>query len=302
MDTPSGPRALALALHPDRSTSVQLKALSLAVQYAGDPEVKGAMLHLLEGRSTSTSVKLRAIELLEHEISDPEVRRMIGSSLLPSNSTSVQLKAVDALDSEVSDPEVRQALATTIDHEFSTSVVLRTIDALEDHVARDRGVKEAFTRGMQDERMSSTARVRMADGLLPGADERLQELIAESMEDVVMKLSRRGRGRSGSRNLIEDALDILQQVDPERAKRARDRYGSRRSKLDRIPEEDSARTVLARLDCCQECMQLLTGPNEPARFRPAPASSRASPRAVPRASMKSSSRPAAWQVATRWAY
>ena len=232
MNTPSGPRALALALHPDRSTSVQRKALSLAVQHTGDPEVKGAMLHLLEGRSTSTSVKLRVIELLEREISDPEVRRMIGSStLLPTNSSSVQLKAVDALDAEVSDPEVRQALATTIDHEFSTSVVLRAIDALGDHVASDHGVKEAFTRGMQEERMSWTARIRLAEGLLPGADERLEELISESMEDVLMRLSRLGRGRGrhrdlnrrAHRHLFEDALDVLREVDPERAARLRER-------------------------------------------------------------------------------
>ena len=136
----------------------------------------------------------------------------------------MQLRAVDALDSEVGDPDVRQTLATTIDHQFSTSVVLRTVDALEDHVATDRGVRTAFTRGMQDERVSSTARVRMAEGLLPGADERLRELIAESMEDVAMEQRRWWRiGRRRNRDSTEDALDILQRIDPDRAERVRER-------------------------------------------------------------------------------
>ena len=84
-----------------------------------------------------------------------------------------------------------------------------------------RAVKEAFIQVMQDDRMSSTARVRAADSPL-------EEQIGDAMEDVIIRLSSQ-RGHSG--DLLDDAFDLLEDVDPERAKRLEDRRRRRRSYL-----------------------------------------------------------------------
>ncbi len=227
MDTAAAPKALAHALDSGNSTSVQLKALQLAVQYVGLADVKGAILELLGDSSTSTSVQLRAVKLLQEDLDDPEVRRIVSQALRPSNSTSVQLEAVKSLSEEADQKETRLALARVLDREYSTSVVLEAIGALEDHANQDSAVKEAFTRLMLDERVSSTARVRAAEILVSSADVRLKEQIADAMEDVIIRLAR--HRRSGHSDLIDDAFDVLEDVDPDRAKRLGERYGNRRS-------------------------------------------------------------------------
>jgi hypothetical protein len=55
--------------------------------------------------------------------------------------------------------------------------------------------------------------------------------IAEAMEDVILRLTR--RGRSGHNDLIDDALDVLRAVDPERAERLSGRRGAVRSEQNR---------------------------------------------------------------------
>ncbi len=227
MDTPAAPKALAHALDSGNSTSVQLKALQLAVQYVGLDEVKGAILKLLGDSSTSTSVQLRAVKLLQEDMDDPEVRRIVSQALRPSNSTSVQLEAVESLSEETDQRETRLALTRVLDREYSTSVVLEAIEALEDYVDQDSAVKEAFTRLMLDERISSTARVRAAESLVSAADARLKEQIADAMEDVIVRLAKHRRSRQS--DLMDDAFDVLEDVDPERAERLGQRYGNRRA-------------------------------------------------------------------------
>jgi tetratricopeptide (TPR) repeat protein len=226
MDTPAAPQALSHALDSDNSTSVQLKALQLAVEHVSLEEVKAAILGLLGDSSTSTSVQLRAVRLLQEDIDEPEVRRIVSQALRPSNSTSVQLEAVESLSEEVDEKETRLALIRVLDREYSTSVVLKALDGLEDYAGQDSAVKEAFIRVMLDERISSTARVRAAESLVSSAGTRLKEQIADAMEDVIIRLAR--HRRSGHSDLMDDAFDVLEDVDPERAERLEQRYGNRR--------------------------------------------------------------------------
>lgn len=249
MDTPAAPRALALALDSSNSTSVQLKAMELAAKYIQRPNVKAAVLELLNDSSTSTSVQLKAVQLLAPSVSDPEVSGIVSAALRPSNSTSVQLKAVDALSSVASSSRVREALIGTLHRKHSTSVILKSMDTLDDYVAEDAAVRDAYRRVMQDDKMSSTARVRAAERLAPGADGRLKEQIGDAMEDVIIRLSRR-RGFHG--DIIYDAFDVLEDVDPERAKRLDERYGGRRSYLwresERLAEHAGLGEVWLKLD------------------------------------------------------
>ncbi len=228
METDAAPRALALALTSRNSTRVQLRAMELASQYIGRPEVKGGVLQLLDDSSTSTSVQLRAIRMLQPAVDIAEVRGIVSAALRPSNSTSVQLQAVEALSPQSRHEDVRRALVSTLDRDYSTSVVLKSLRELDDYVDEDPQVREAFIRVMQNHRMSSTVRVRAAEELVSVADSKLEEQIADAMEDVIIRLSR-NRGRSG--DLLDDAFDVLEDVDPERAERLEDRRRRRRSYL-----------------------------------------------------------------------
>jgi hypothetical protein len=135
----------------------------------------------------------------------------------------VVLKAVETLGSRTVDEEVRRALVGALDNDYSTSVVLQSLEALDDYVGKDSAVKTAYIRVMSDDRMSSTARINAGERLAPVADGRLREQIADAMEDVILELSKRGRW-SRHEDLIEDALDVLEVVDPERAERLAKRY------------------------------------------------------------------------------
>jgi hypothetical protein len=127
------------------------------------------------------------------------------------------------LSEAVESQDVRAALIETLDSEYSTSVVLESMDALEDYVDEDAGVRNGFIRVMQDDDMSSTARVRAGEALVEDADARLKNQIAEAMEDVIIQLSRRGRWH-GHGDLIEEAFEVLEDADPDRAERLEARY------------------------------------------------------------------------------
>ncbi len=260
MDTPAAPKALAKALDLSNSTSVQLKAMELAAEYIQRPDVRNAVLELLNDSSTSTSVQLEAIKLLGPSISDQGVSGIVSAALRPSNSTSVQLEAVDALSSVASSSEVRQALMGTLHRQYSTSVILKSMETLDDYVAEDAAVQDAYKRVMQDEKMSSTARVRAAERLVPGADGRLKEQISDAMEDVIVRLSRR-QGFHG--DILDEAFDVLEDVDPERAQSLGNRYGGRRSYLrresERLAENTGLGDVWLNLDTLALWAELVSG-------------------------------------------
>ena len=225
MGTPSGPSALGRALSSKNSTSVQLRAMKLAANHLDEVEVKNAVL---EENAASTSVKLEAISMMHSRIDEAEVRRIVGAALHTSNSTSVLLKAVEALGDAADEADSRRALARVLDSGYSTSVVLASMRALAPHIEADSSVRDAFIRTMESPKMSSTARVRAGERLLAGADATMKTRIANAMEDVVLRARRRGRGR-GNRDLIEDALDLLELIDAGRAEtlRARSRASHR---------------------------------------------------------------------------
>jgi len=260
MDTPAAPKALAEALDSRNSTSVQLKAMGLAAEYIQRPDVRNAVLELLNDSSASTSVQLKAIKLLGPSVKDPDVSVIVSAALRPSNSTSVQLQAIEALSSVASSSDVRQALMATLHREYSTSVILKSMETLDDYVAEDAAVQDAYKKVMQDEKMSSTARVRAAERLVPGADGRLEKQISDAMEDVIVRLSRQ-RGFHG--DILDDAFDVLEDVDPERAQGLGNRYGGRRSYLrresERLAEHAGLGDVWLSLDTLALWAELVSG-------------------------------------------
>jgi hypothetical protein len=233
LETPVGPRALAAALNPSHSSSVLMRAMDLAGRSIQQEVVRTAVLRLLQEGGTSTSVQLEAIKVLSRQVSNAEVRQIIGASLHPSNSTSVQLKAIDALDPQVSQADVRQAFIGTLERRYSTSVILSAMESLEDYVQRDERVERAYVQLMENERVSSTARIRAGESLLPGANARRREQIADAMEDVIIRLAR-ARIRPYPTDRIDDALDVIGKIDPERARALAERYRRPRSILRRL--------------------------------------------------------------------
>ena len=201
---------------------MQLRALKLAADHLNEVEVKNAVLTVLEESGASTSVKLEAISMMHSRIDEAEVRRIVGAALHTSNSTSVLLKAVEALGDAADEADSRQALARVLDSEYSTSVVLASMRALASHIEGDSSVREAFIRTMESRKMSSTARVFAGERLFEGADAATKARIADAMEDVVLRARRSGRGR-GNRDVIEDALDLLELIDADRAETLRAR-------------------------------------------------------------------------------
>ena len=59
-------------------------------------------------------------------------------------------------------------------------------------------------------------RIRAGDRLLAQADAAERARVADAMEDVVARIRREHWGR-WTREVVEDALDVLEKVDPERA-------------------------------------------------------------------------------------
>jgi tetratricopeptide (TPR) repeat protein len=233
MKTASGPPALAEALKAENSTSVQLKAVELASRHTADERVRAALTRLVTGE-VSTNVQLAVVEQLRPYREEPEVRRVIIGALRRQNSTSVQLKAVEILAGKEDQEDVRVALVGSLDPERSTSVILAIMDRLDPWVERDRQVGTVYLRLMEHHDISSTARVRAAQALLPGADNRMKTRIVEAMEDVIILQARQRRFGDWNRELIRDAIEVVRRIDPERADRLAERYLKPPSLLERL--------------------------------------------------------------------
>ncbi len=115
--------------------------------------------------------------------------------------------------------EIRRALIGCLTSDRATSVVLAAMTALEGRADSDVEVREAFTRVLENDEISSSARVRAGASLFPTADAALSARVADAMEEVVLKARRRG----GNRDVVEQALSVLERVDRERAERLRTR-------------------------------------------------------------------------------
>jgi Tetratricopeptide repeat len=187
LETRSGPRVLRTALAPNVSTSVQLKALEVALPF----------------------------------LQNTEVRAAVGSAIRADNSTSVLLKAVEALDKASGDVETRRLLEPALDEDFSTSVVLATMNVLDRYVASDPAVKDAYSRVVDNDELSATARVRAAEQLLPVSDSALKERIADAMEEIATRARRRGFSLGG--DAFDRALEVLGSIDKNRAEKLRAR-------------------------------------------------------------------------------
>jgi len=236
LETPATARAIAAALDDAKSSSVQLEALDVAEQFATVEPVKAALLKILRPGSTSSSVKLKAVKLLGRHIDDRDTRLMIGQAIHHSNSSSVQLAAIEVLEPASDQSDVREILLGSLTRRHSSSVVLASVRILEDYVRQDPRVMEAFATAMRDRQISSTARVRMAEALLPVADDALKRRIVEAMERVIeQRWTNLRRNRSRYRDdTLYDAIDVVRAIDPRRADELEQRYGRPPSLLQRI--------------------------------------------------------------------
>ena len=99
---------------------------------------------------------------------------------------------------------------------YSTSVATAAMRALEHLVGSDRGVRAAFLSVLEDGDLSYRVRIRAGDRLLAQADAAERVRIADAMEEVVARVRREHWGR-WTREVVDDALDVLGRVDPERA-------------------------------------------------------------------------------------
>lgn len=236
MQTPAAPGGVAAALDDSKPSSVQMEALELAAPFATNSVIKQALLRILAPGSTPSSVQLKAIQLLERRIEEPQIQEIIQQALHHSNPSSVQLAAVEALDSQAGQAGVREALIGGLTRRNPSSVVLACMEVLDVFVSRDPEINEAYVNLMRNGGISSTARIRAAGMLLPGADAALKRLIADSMEELVAKLHRNWRRSrfSGAPRLIDDAIDIVAQIDSDRAQELRSRYGRPPGLLDRL--------------------------------------------------------------------
>ena len=226
LQTPAAPVGIAAALEDSKPSSVQLEALELAAPLATHEAVREALLKVMAPGSTPSSVQLKAVKLLEQRIEEPQIQQIVSRALHHSNPSSVQLAAVAALEMQAGQPGVREVLTGGLTRRNPSSVVLAAMDALDVFVSRDAEVREAYINLMRDNDMSSTARVRAAEVLLPGADEALKRVIADSMEELAARLYRswrRGSFTSAPR-LIERAIEVVGLIDPERAEEMADRY------------------------------------------------------------------------------
>lgn len=237
MDTPAAHRALAAALHSSKPSSVQSRALNLVEELITIDVVKEALLRVVRPGRSPSSVQLKAVKIMGKRAEEPAVHGIIGEALNHSNPSSVQLAAVEVLKPEAAQSDVRRMLAGVLTRRFPTSVVLASMRILNDYVEQDSIVKDAFTRALRDKNISSTARVRAAEALLYSADESLKREILIAMEDVLVKLH---RTRKRSMNIIpwsdlfSDALEVVQEIDPELAEEFRKRYGKPPSLIGRI--------------------------------------------------------------------
>jgi hypothetical protein len=220
-------------MDPQNSTSVQIKAVESSGPHIRLEPVREAVLRLLDRSGISTSVQLAAINTLGAQVSRPDVRSIIAAALRHENSTSVQLKAVDALEGQVGQTDVQRALIGTLHPRYSTSVVLASLRALEGQARTVSEVRNAFLGTMEEEEISSSARIAAADAVVEGATTREKVRIADAMEDVIIRVAGQ-RFRSWPRDTIEAALKVVEKVDRERAAELRRRYGRPPSLLQRL--------------------------------------------------------------------
>ncbi len=231
-----------LGLAPSNSSSVQIEAVRALAEGENDPAAAealelAALLHsnelinsalhdVLAPGSTPSSVQLKSIQLLERDIELPRVQQIVARGLHHSNPSSVQLAAVEALEPAAGEATVRGSLISALSRRNPSSVMLATMDVLDAYVSKDAAVKEAYINLMKRD-VSSTARIRAATILLPDADAALKRVIADAMEQVVVRLYRNWRRRTftGAPRLIEKAIDIVALIDRERADDLRSRYG-----------------------------------------------------------------------------
>ncbi len=227
MGTAAAPRAVAAALHSSLSSSVLLEALDLAEPFALVEPVRTALRDILKPGSAPSSVKLKAIKVLGRRISEGEIRALIAVAIDHSNSSSVQLAAIETLEDASDQRDTRELLFRGLDRRSSSSVILSAVKTLEPWVARDQQIKERFIEVMEERQISSSARVRTAEALLPGADNGLKRGIVAAMEDVCQRRweqSRRNRIRFND-NTIRDAIAIVGEIDPEKARELKRKYG-----------------------------------------------------------------------------
>jgi len=236
MGTAAAPRAVAAALHNSNSSSVQLEALDLAEPFALVEPVHSALRDILRPGLVSSSVKRKAIKVLGRRVSEREVRALIGVAIDHSNSSSVQLAAIEVLEDAADQPDTRELLFAGLDRRGSSSVVLSAVRALESYVRSDQQVRDRFIGVMEERQISSSARVRTAEALVPEADNALKRRIVDAMEDVCERRWeqwRRNRNRFRD-NTIRDAIDVVRQIDPGKAREMEQKYGRPASLLRRI--------------------------------------------------------------------
>jgi hypothetical protein len=135
----------------------------------------------------------------------------------------VNLKAVSLLQAHTPDADVRTALMGVMSPGYSSSVVLAAVAALQHLAGSDQAVRRGFFGAMENDGLSSRARIRAGDALLAGADAPERTRIADAMEDVIVDIDRERWG-DWTHDTIEDALDVVQKIDPARAAALRQRH------------------------------------------------------------------------------
>ena len=97
-------------------------------------------------------------------------------------------------------------------------------------------MRERFIGVMEERQISSSARVRTAEALVPGSDNALKRRIVDAMEDVCERRWeqwRRNRTRFRD-DTIRDAIDVVRQIDPGKAREMEQKYGRSSTLLQRI--------------------------------------------------------------------
>ena len=215
MATPAAPGALAAALAPSNSSRVLTRGVRLAAGHIARPAVSGAVRRLLSG-DVSTSVQLAAIDALADRSAEAHVRAIVAAALARDKSTRVNLRSVEVLAAHARETDARDALIRVLAPGYSTSVVSAAMRALEPLLGPDRGVRAAFLAVLEHRDLSYRMRIRAGDRLLAQADAAERARIAAAMEEVVARIRREHWGR-WTRDVVDDALDVLGRVDAERA-------------------------------------------------------------------------------------
>ena len=215
MATPAAPDALSAALAPSNSSRVLTGGVRLAAGHVARPAVREAVRRLLAG-DVSSSVQLAAIDALSDRSAEEHVREIVAAALAPDRSTRVNLRSVEVLAAHARETDARDALIGVLAPGYSTSVVTAAMRALEHLVGSDRGVRAAFLSALEHGDLSYRVRIRAGDRLLAQADAAERGRVADAMEDVIARIRREHWGR-WTREVVDDALDVLGRIDPERA-------------------------------------------------------------------------------------